>query len=122
MTKPRRRRGEGEGAGVEGFVFLHHPVLVHGPLEAQGQDEHGQGGNPQGWLEGFRGQVLAVWEKRMTPLFTTSTEPCNLNFTDPEANIEILLQLDSGLECNYLITVYLGYGIEVQVSALNCNG
>lgn len=42
-------------------------------------------------------------------------EPCNLNFTDPEANIEILLQLDSGVECNYLITVYLGYGIEVQV-------
>lgn len=45
------------------------------------------------------------------------TEPCNLNFTDPEANIEILQQLDSGVECNYLVTVYLGYGIEVQVSA-----
>lgn len=40
-----------------------------------------------------------------------------MNFTDPEGNIEILQQLDSGVECNYLITVYLGYGIEVQVSA-----
>uniref|UniRef100_A0A8C7YPD0 Seizure related 6 homolog a n=1 Tax=Oryzias sinensis TaxID=183150 RepID=A0A8C7YPD0_9TELE len=45
----------------------------------------------------------------------TSGEPCSMNFTDPEGNIEILQQLDSGVECNYLITVYLGYGIEVQV-------
>ncbi|KAM6983253.1 seizure protein 6 homolog isoform 1-T1 [Tautogolabrus adspersus] len=44
-----------------------------------------------------------------------ATEPCSLNFTDPEGNIEILQQLDSGVECNYLVTVYLGYGIEVQV-------
>ncbi|XP_034540434.1 seizure protein 6 homolog isoform X2 [Notolabrus celidotus] len=44
-----------------------------------------------------------------------TTEPCSLNFTDPEGNIEILQQLDSGVECNYLVTVYLGYGIEVQV-------
>ncbi|XP_068187383.1 seizure protein 6-like isoform X2 [Antennarius striatus] len=58
-----------------------------------------------------------------TTIITTTTtittmqtaEPCNLNFTDPEANIEIRQHLDSGLECNYLITVYLGYGIEVQV-------
>ncbi|XP_069002918.1 seizure protein 6 homolog isoform X1 [Embiotoca jacksoni] len=57
-----------------------------------------------------------------TTVITTTTittmqtsEPCSLNFTDPEGNIEILQQLDSGVECNYLITVYLGYGIEVQV-------
>ncbi|KAM9846370.1 seizure protein 6 homolog [Aulostomus maculatus] len=57
-----------------------------------------------------------------TTIITTTTittmqtsEPCSLNFTDPEGNIEILQQLDSGMECNYLITVYLGYGIEVQV-------
>uniref|UniRef100_A0A8C3B0H0 Seizure related 6 homolog n=1 Tax=Cyclopterus lumpus TaxID=8103 RepID=A0A8C3B0H0_CYCLU len=48
---------------------------------------------------------------------TTMQTPCSLNFTDPEGNIEILQQLDSGAECNYLVTVYLGYGIEVQVSA-----
>uniref|UniRef100_A0A8C9Z232 Seizure related 6 homolog n=1 Tax=Sander lucioperca TaxID=283035 RepID=A0A8C9Z232_SANLU len=47
---------------------------------------------------------------------TTMQTPCSLNFTDPEGNIEILQQLDSGVECNYLVTVYLGYGIEVQVS------
>ncbi|KAK5858999.1 hypothetical protein PBY51_003098 [Eleginops maclovinus] len=56
-----------------------------------------------------------------TTIITTITtmqtaEPCSLNFTDPEGNIEILQQLDSGVECNYLVTVYLGYGIEVQVS------
>uniref|UniRef100_A0A8C7YLN8 Seizure related 6 homolog a n=1 Tax=Oryzias sinensis TaxID=183150 RepID=A0A8C7YLN8_9TELE len=57
-----------------------------------------------------------------TSVITTTTittlqtsEPCSMNFTDPEGNIEILQQLDSGVECNYLITVYLGYGIEVQV-------
>uniref|UniRef100_A0A8C5H6R1 Seizure protein 6-like n=1 Tax=Gouania willdenowi TaxID=441366 RepID=A0A8C5H6R1_GOUWI len=48
-------------------------------------------------------------------IFLSPTEPCSVNFTDPEGNIEILQQLDSGVECNYLITVYLGYGIEVQV-------
>ncbi|KAG7223328.1 hypothetical protein INR49_015684, partial [Caranx melampygus] len=46
---------------------------------------------------------------------TQTSESCSLNFTDPEGNIEILQQLDSGVECNYLVTVYLGYGIEVQV-------
>ncbi|TKS83527.1 Seizure protein 6 -like protein [Collichthys lucidus] len=49
------------------------------------------------------------------PTSVLREEPCSLNFTDPEANIEILQQLDSGVECNYLVTVYLGYGIEVQV-------
>uniref|UniRef100_A0A3B4UQD2 Seizure related 6 homolog n=1 Tax=Seriola dumerili TaxID=41447 RepID=A0A3B4UQD2_SERDU len=46
---------------------------------------------------------------------TSGRQSCGLNFTDPEGNIEIQQQLDSGVECNYLVTVYLGYGIEVQV-------
>ncbi|XP_071317186.1 seizure protein 6 homolog isoform X1 [Trachinotus anak] len=50
-----------------------------------------------------------------TITITQTTESCGLNFTDPEGNIEILQQLDSGVECSYLVTVYLGYGIEVQV-------
>ncbi|GLD47026.1 seizure protein 6-like isoform X1, partial [Lates japonicus] len=50
-----------------------------------------------------------------TITITQTSEPCGLNFTDPEGNIEILQQPDSGVECNYLVTVYLGYGIEVQV-------
>lgn len=58
-------------------------------------------------------------KKGITFFFLLSpTEPCSLNFTDPEGNIKILQQLDSGTECNYLVTVYLGYGIEVQVSAI----
>ncbi|XP_030009684.1 seizure protein 6-like isoform X2 [Sphaeramia orbicularis] len=44
-----------------------------------------------------------------------TSEPCSLNFTDPEGNIEIQQPVDPGVECNYLVTVYLGYGIEVQV-------
>ncbi|KAM4620322.1 seizure protein 6 homolog [Polymixia lowei] len=51
-----------------------------------------------------------------TTITTMQTSgPCSLNFTDPEGDIEILQQPDSGEECNYLVTVYLGYGIEVQV-------
>ncbi|XP_076025179.1 seizure protein 6-like [Genypterus blacodes] len=53
----------------------------------------------------------------LTTTITTvqTAESCNLNFTESEGNIEILQQVDSGVECNYLVTVYLGYGIEVQV-------
>lgn len=50
-------------------------------------------------------------------LWLSPTEPCNLNFTDPEADVKILQHPGSAEECNYLVTVYLGYGIEVQVSA-----
>uniref|UniRef100_A0AAQ5XML7 Seizure related 6 homolog a n=1 Tax=Amphiprion ocellaris TaxID=80972 RepID=A0AAQ5XML7_AMPOC len=64
-----------------------------------------------------------------TSVITTTTittmqtsEPCSLNFTDPEGSIEILQHLDSGVECNYLITVYLGYGIEVQVKVYLAEG
>ncbi|XP_029028869.1 seizure protein 6-like isoform X2 [Betta splendens] len=46
---------------------------------------------------------------------TQTSEPCGLNFTDPEGTVEILQHPESGVECNYLVTVYLGYGIEVQV-------
>lgn len=60
-----------------------------------------------------------VWGKRKSLLFFLSpTEPCGMNFTESEGNIEILQPLDSGVECSYLITVYLGYGIEVQVSIM----
>ncbi|CAB1352792.1 unnamed protein product [Coregonus sp. 'balchen'] len=64
-----------------------------------------------------------------TTLITTTTittmqtpGPCTVNFTDPEGHIEIpqqhssALSPDSGADCTYVVTVYLGYGIEVQVS------
>uniref|UniRef100_A0A8C7KKJ1 Seizure related 6 homolog n=1 Tax=Oncorhynchus kisutch TaxID=8019 RepID=A0A8C7KKJ1_ONCKI len=63
-----------------------------------------------------------------TTIITTTTittmqtpGPCTVNFTDPEGHIEIP-QLhssasapDPGVDCTYVLTVYLGYGIEVQV-------
>uniref|UniRef100_A0A8C8F1F9 Uncharacterized protein n=1 Tax=Oncorhynchus tshawytscha TaxID=74940 RepID=A0A8C8F1F9_ONCTS len=63
-----------------------------------------------------------------TTIITTTTittmqtpGPCTVNFTDPEGHIEIP-QLhssasapDPGADCTYVLTVYLGYGIEVQV-------
>ncbi|XP_043996602.1 seizure protein 6 homolog isoform X1 [Gambusia affinis] len=53
----------------------------------------------------------------ITTIITTmqTSEPCSMNFTESEGNIEIQQHVDPGVECTYLITVYLGYGIEVQV-------
>lgn len=78
-------------------------------------------------MEGFWGAGRHRWAvrkisglgKRKSLLFLLSpTEPCGMNFTESEGSIEILQPLDSGVECSYLITVYLGYGIEVQVSII----
>ncbi|XP_029556803.1 seizure protein 6 homolog isoform X1 [Salmo trutta] len=63
-----------------------------------------------------------------TTIITTTTittmqtpGPCTVNFTDPEGHIKIpqqhsaALSSDPGVDCTYVVTVYLGYGIEVQV-------
>ncbi|XP_038844081.1 seizure protein 6-like [Salvelinus namaycush] len=63
-----------------------------------------------------------------TTIITTTTittmqtpGPCTVNFTDPEGHIEIpqlhssASSPDPGADCTYVLTVYLGYGIEVQV-------
>lgn len=45
--------------------------------------------------------------------------PCHLNLTKTEGYIEAPPQSSSAfhstIDCSYLITVYLGYGVEVQV-------
>uniref|UniRef100_A0A3B3XBM1 Seizure related 6 homolog a n=1 Tax=Poecilia mexicana TaxID=48701 RepID=A0A3B3XBM1_9TELE len=51
----------------------------------------------------------------ITTMQTSGQCPCSMNFTESEGNIEIQQHVDPGVECTYLITVYLGYGIEVQV-------
>lgn len=47
--------------------------------------------------------------------------PCQLNLTGPEGYIEAPPQSSSAfhstLDCSYTITVYMGYGVEVQVGA-----
>ncbi|XP_024921599.1 seizure protein 6 homolog [Cynoglossus semilaevis] len=50
-----------------------------------------------------------------TTTSTTTLGPCGVNFTEPEGDIEITQQPNTEAECFYLVTVYLGYGIEVQV-------
>ncbi|XP_071781512.2 seizure protein 6 homolog [Centroberyx gerrardi] len=80
------------------------------------------GHQPLNLTSASRAEVDEGTTTTSTTTITTTTittmqisEPCSLNFTDPEGNIEILQQPESGVECNYLVTVYLGYGIEVQV-------
>ncbi|XP_069100213.1 seizure 6-like protein 2 [Pleurodeles waltl] len=69
-------------------------------------------------------------EETTTTLITTTTITtvhtpvlCNNNITDPEGYIESPdysgTAYYGGLDCTYSITVYLGYGIEVQVQSLN---
>ena len=42
-----------------------------------------------------------------------------MNFSYPEGYVEIPhhpgARVESGVDCTYVVTVYLGYGIEVQV-------
>lgn len=45
--------------------------------------------------------------------------PCQLNLTGPEGYIEAPPHTNSAFyfttDCNYIVTVYTGYGVEVQV-------
>ncbi|XP_034460164.1 seizure protein 6 homolog isoform X1 [Hippoglossus hippoglossus] len=60
-----------------------------------------------------------------TTIITTmqSPVPCQLNLTGPEGYIEAppqsSLAFHSTMDCSYIITVYLGYGVEVQVMNVN---
>ncbi|KAI1903662.1 hypothetical protein AGOR_G00029510 [Albula goreensis] len=51
-----------------------------------------------------------------TTIITTMQNPvpCNTNFTNPNGYIETPWY-DSGVDCTFTVTVYLGYGVEVQV-------
>jgi len=44
-----------------------------------------------------------------------------MNFTEAEGYIEIPLDVsfDSHMHCTCLVTVYLGYGVEIQVSTVS---
>ncbi|XP_068568738.1 seizure protein 6 homolog [Cebidichthys violaceus] len=60
-----------------------------------------------------------------TTIITTmqSLVPCQLNLTGPEGYIEAPPQSSSAfhstMDCSYVITVYMGYGVEVQVLNVN---
>ncbi|XP_057676063.1 seizure protein 6 homolog isoform X2 [Corythoichthys intestinalis] len=84
--------------------------------EITAKDKSGPNQSLPNLTSSFRTEATSTSVITTTTITTVQTsEPCGLNFTDPEGNIEILQQLDTAMECNYLITVYLGYGIEVQV-------
>ncbi len=46
-----------------------------------------------------------------------------MNFTDAEGYIELPpdASFDSHIHCTCLVTVYLGYGVEIQVSTFSSN-
>ncbi|CAB1412746.1 unnamed protein product [Pleuronectes platessa] len=67
-------------------------------------------------------------EETTTTTITTTTVittmqnpvPCQLNLTGPEGYIEAppqsSLAFHSTMDCSYIITVYMGYGVEVQIA------
>ncbi|XP_015247570.1 PREDICTED: seizure protein 6 homolog isoform X2 [Cyprinodon variegatus] len=86
------------------------------------EEEVGEKTNPDHLISKFSSPFNKGTSTASTTVITTTTittmqtsEPCSMNFTESEGNIEIQQHVDPGVECNYLITVYLGYGIEVQV-------
>ncbi|XP_040859527.1 seizure 6-like protein [Ochotona curzoniae] len=60
-----------------------------------------------------------------TTVITTEQAPalCSVSFSDPEGYIDssdyLPLPLSSFLECTYNVTVYTGYGVELQVKSVN---
>uniref|UniRef100_A0A673THN1 Seizure related 6 homolog like n=1 Tax=Suricata suricatta TaxID=37032 RepID=A0A673THN1_SURSU len=60
-----------------------------------------------------------------TTVITTeqAPAPCSVSFSDPEGYIDSSdyppLPLNSFLECTYNVTVYTGYGVELQVKSVN---
>ncbi|KAB0366586.1 hypothetical protein FD754_010742, partial [Muntiacus muntjak] len=60
-----------------------------------------------------------------TTVITTeqAPAPCSVSFSDPEGYIDSgdypPLPLNSFLECTYNVTVYTGYGVELQVKSVN---
>uniref|UniRef100_A0A3B3R744 Seizure related 6 homolog n=1 Tax=Paramormyrops kingsleyae TaxID=1676925 RepID=A0A3B3R744_9TELE len=54
-----------------------------------------------------------------TNSLTTPVPPCSTNFTAPEGHIEVPAQPEAwsypGLDCTCTISVYMGYGVEIQV-------
>uniref|UniRef100_A0A3B1JER3 Seizure related 6 homolog n=1 Tax=Astyanax mexicanus TaxID=7994 RepID=A0A3B1JER3_ASTMX len=60
--------------------------------------------------------IISTMRTEVSPSFLGQ---CSMNFTDAEGYIEMPPRTedshDSTVDCTYLITVYLGYGIEIQV-------
>lgn len=60
--------------------------------------------------------------KLFNSLSVVFTVPCRSNFTGPEGYIESprysSLLYYTNLDCSYAVTVFMGYGVEIQVSAL----
>uniref|UniRef100_A0A3Q2Q6X7 Seizure related 6 homolog n=1 Tax=Fundulus heteroclitus TaxID=8078 RepID=A0A3Q2Q6X7_FUNHE len=77
---------------------------------------HSRGpGTPVASLSSQEKDFLLDATPKPSSTISEKEQPCSMNFTESEGNIEIQQHVDPGVECNYLITVYLGYGIEVQV-------
>ncbi|CAL8267215.1 unnamed protein product [Merluccius merluccius] len=102
------------GAGAPAFTALASPP---GKTDSEDSGEKSKTISGQEVLR----QPVGKDRTTTTPITTTTTTttmqtgPCSLNFTDPEGTIEIREWPRSEEECDYLVTVYLGYGIELQV-------
>ncbi|XP_062919098.1 seizure protein 6 homolog isoform X2 [Mobula hypostoma] len=85
---------------------------------------------PPAWGQGPSAPPTGGEEETTTTLITTTTVTtvqtpvlCNMNVMEAEGMIESLeysgSPLYSGLDCSYVISVYTGYGVELEVEVLN---
>ncbi|XP_071328063.1 seizure protein 6 homolog [Trachinotus anak] len=104
-----------------------HASTVPSATAVRGKDEarSGQPGLKQSVRPGSDEEETTTTTITTTTVITTmqSPVPCQLNLTGPEGYIEAPPQSSSAfhstVDCSYIITVYMGYGVEVQVMNVN---
>uniref|UniRef100_A0A673AA38 Seizure related 6 homolog (mouse)-like n=1 Tax=Sphaeramia orbicularis TaxID=375764 RepID=A0A673AA38_9TELE len=74
-------------------------------------------------LAGMGGNHLRKQRKTMSSSLSSAVQNCMVNFTDPEGYIDSSddppLPDGTFLHCTYTVTVYTGYGVELQVKSVN---
>ncbi|XP_049644729.1 seizure 6-like protein isoform X2 [Suncus etruscus] len=147
-SEPRRKEGEAPTtpAPLQISPFTSHPLVAHtlpqrpgsggepvGPEEAP--DSPLEDASPLTLLDKgeneLTGSASEESQETTTSTIITTTvitteqapAPCSMSFSEPEGYIDSSdsppLPLTNFLECTYNVTVYTGYGVELQVKSVN---
>ncbi|XP_060105173.1 seizure 6-like protein [Heteronotia binoei] len=114
MVDARARHQEEEGSSLV-------PVQVKNTTEEEQEEEQ----DPAKGASFEEGQGTTTSTIVTTTVISTEHSPvlCGMNFYDPEGYIDSTdfppLPRNNFLECTYNVTVYTGYGVELQVKSVN---
>uniref|UniRef100_A0A8C5WZQ9 Seizure related 6 homolog like n=1 Tax=Laticauda laticaudata TaxID=8630 RepID=A0A8C5WZQ9_LATLA len=98
--------------------------LVQGPgASAQGVTETIESPGQRAEEEALKGGSSSREEGRETTPLEQLPSLCSMNFSEPEGYIDSaeapLMPRNGFLECSFRVTVYTGYGVELQVKSVN---